>query len=384
MKSRWQTILAIDSDPHACATYALNMPGVEVLCEPVVARRLPRADVVIGGPPCQPFSVAGKRAAGADARDAVPKFLAAIRRVRPRMFLMEQVPGFLTAEFDRYAQRIVVAMERSGYTVAWRVLDACHYGVPQRRCRAWFWGVRRSLGLEHRWPRPTHAWPLPEGDCMFGADLPGAVTVGEALELTGDIRRARGASVDRRDHPADEPCPTIGDGSGGSGSVLRVVGGGVNPRFAGDIRTERDITDEPSTTLMGDGNNALPCLARTANSPSPTITGGSHDRGGPEPIPHREREGFVRRLTPDECARLQSVPDDWRWPDGLAKTHKYRIVGNGWACGMAKHLSRALAEADPDSHTVIDLFCGGGLGSVGWHGRAWEYERDRPLLEASA
>lgn len=82
---------------------------------------------------------------------------------------------------------------------------------------------------------------------------------------------------------------------------------------------------------------------------------------------------LVRRLTPAECARLQSCPDDMAWPAGIPKTAQYRIIGNGWNCAIASALSRALAEADPESRTVIDLFCGGGLGALGWHGRAWHY-----------
>jgi hypothetical protein len=85
----------------------------------------------------------------------------------------------------------------------------------------------------------------------------------------------------------------------------------------------------------------------------------------------------VRRLSPRECARLQSVPDSFIWPEKLTKTAMYRIVAHGWACGIAKALSAALAAADPLSRTCVDLFCGGGLGACGWHGRAWTYQSAR-------
>ena len=64
------------------------------------------------------------------------------------------------------------------------------------------------------------------------------------------------------------------------------------------------------------------------------------------------------------------------WPAGISKTAMYRVIGNGWACGIAAALSRALATADPESKTTVDLFCGGGLGALGWNGRYWTLNSD--------
>lgn len=351
--TRWRTITAFDADAKAVEVYRANMPGVEVRWEPVRASTLPRADVLLGGPPCQPFSVAGKRGGSKDARDCVPDFIDAIGVVRPRMFLMEQVPGFTTVEDGRYMQRCVAAMEAHGYSVEMRLLDAVHYGVPQFRLRAWFWGVRNGLGIVRRWPRPTHAWPWPEQQCMFGGDLLPAVVVGEALELDGWTDRrgrycSRGGRLPgcgdttleyhwsdamRQKHPPASPvspAPTV---------QAKWFKGGAEGLVEIDTKQKRTRRSVDAPALAGDSRHTL----------------------------------NVRRLTPDECARLQSVPDDWVWPESVAKTHRYRIIGNGWACLMAKRLGDAFGESDPESETVIDLFCGGGLGAVGWHGRAWEY-----------
>ena len=351
--TRWRTITAFDADAKAVEVYRANMPGVEVRWEPVRASTLPRADVLLGGPPCQPFSVAGKRGGSKDARDCVPDFIDAIGVVRPRMFLMEQVPGFTTVEDGRYMQRCVAAMEAHGYSVEMRLLDAVHYGVPQFRLRAWFWGVRNGLGIVRRWPRPTHAWPWPEQQCMFGGDLLPAVVVGEALELDGWTDRrgrycSRGGRLPgcgdttleyhwsdamRQKHPPASPvspAPTV---------QAKWFKGGAEGWVEIDTKQKRTRRSVDAPALAGDSRHTL----------------------------------NVRRLTPDECARLQSVPDDWVWPESVAKTHRYRIIGNGWACLMAKRLGDAFGESDPESETVIDLFCGGGLGAVGWHGRAWEY-----------
>lgn len=435
--TRWRTITAFDADAKAVEVYRANMPGVEVRWEPVRASTLPRADVLLGGPPCQPFSVAGQRGGSEDARDCVPDFIDAIGVVRPRMFLMEQVPGFTTFEDGRYMQRCVAAMEAHGYSVDMRLLDAVHYGVPQFRLRAWFWGVRDGLGIVRRWPRPTHAWPWPEQQCMFGGDLLPAVVVGEALELDGwtdrrgrvrycsrggtlqGIAQSKGGgaghyAIQSHADPArgvDEPAQTLrSGGSGHDGCCVRVIGAGRN-----DVkpRESRDITNEPCTSITSgfSGTHAgsqhptiheyhwsdAMLAKHSPASPAPTVQA-KWFKGGAEGLveidtkQQRTRRSVdapapalagdsrhtlnVRRLTPDECARLQSVPDDWVWPESVAKTHRYRVVGNGWACLLAKRLGEAFAESDPESETVVDLFCGGGLGAVGWHGRAWQYAAD--------
>lgn len=367
--TRWRTITAFDADAKAVEVYRANMPGVEVRWEPVRASTLPRADVLLGGPPCQPFSVAGQRGGSEDARDCVPDFIDAIGVVRPRMFLMEQVPGFTTFEDGRYMQRCVAAMEAHGYSVDMRLLDAVHYGVPQFRLRAWFWGVRDGLGIVRRWPWPTHAWPVPESECMFGGDLLPAVTVGHALGLDGVYDAIQSHADPARG--VDEPSQTLRSGGNGhDGCCVR-----VHEYRWSDARLRKHPPASPASPaptvqakwLKGGAEGLIEIdtkqkgTRRSVDAPAPTLAGDSRHTLN------------VRRLTPDECARLQSVPDDWVWPKSVAKTHRYRIIGNGWACLMAKRLGEAFAESDPESETVIDLFCGGGLGAVGWHGRAWEY-----------
>lgn len=515
--SHWRTLLAIDFDKHAVECYRANFPGVQVEHASVAdwIDRLPEADVILGGPPCQPFSNAGKGDGESDKRDCIPDFLAAVRRVRPRMFLMENVPGLLGARHARYIGGVVTEMESMGYAVDVRELDAVNFGVPQFRTRVWFWGIRSDVhaaGARHRWPVQTHTWPAPVAGGLFGEGhhLEPGVTVREALGLNfgeptsarteyvaSSPKNIRGPSdlVKRQPHahedepmctlgahtmplvtgdrvlmntkqhrslqgidepsgtlqhddrrelllqshadPAqsiDTPSPTLRSGGAGhDGCCLRVIGGGSNPHFIGEARTDRDITDEPSTTIpCGDRfGNVLPVLAydhgvAELDKPSPALkAGGNFDDGGKQgggcppqlqiekyrwsdamlrkhppaapaapaatvqakwfkggaegllAVTEWKHKGdlWVRRLAPLECARLQSMPDDFIWPASIKKTHAYRIIGNGWASLMAKRMSESLAAADPKSVTVIDLFCGGGLGAVGWHGRAWELQK---------
>lgn len=394
----WQTLLAIDFDKWAAETYRANFPGVRVECGPVCdfIDALPAADVVLGGPPCQPHSHAGKRQASKDARDCGPDFVAAVAKVKPRMFLMENVDGLLTSEGGAYFMRLHQALEGAGYVVQHRVQDAVDFGVPQFRVRLWVWGIRHDLyvdGIRHQWPCPTHAWPPPNGQmCMFGAVLLPGVTVGEALGIGGTIQshadpaqtvhrpsptlRSGGAGHDgccirhKYDHGTCVPeRPAVTLKAGGNYDASGKQGGGCPPVLA---------LMRPAPTLVGGSQrshtNGLSVINdriwRESFADAPAHTLGAQSR---EPIQNWKAKGYRRRLTPDECLRLQAGPDSFAWPDKISKTNRYRVIGNGWACGHAAHFSRALAAADPDSRTVIDLFCGGGLGASGWHQKYWTY-----------
>jgi site-specific DNA-cytosine methylase len=441
--TRWHTLLAIDFDKHAAAVYRANGFADDVVCGPVGDHidALPDCDVLLGGPPCQSFSVAGAGLGESDGRNGWPDACRAVELKRPRQFLFENVAGMLTAKHIKYFGRVLARLEAAGYRVQWRVLDAVNFGVPQFRERVWIWGIRNDIDARHEWPRATHTWPPPPDDCMFGGNLLPGVTVGEALGITGDyaVRTPRSKGIVRRDHPSTEPSPTVMQPTGGKSGLLMVGAAYICRDNNKSGNQWRDIT-EPAPTLNTNGldgiteyrwsdamlakhppaspaSPASPAMTVQAkwfkggaeglviygagsnlkdrrqvrklnNEPSPTLGAGNigssdnslfvSERDQGDRIDIRSGVGikglFVRRLTPLECARLQSVPDDFIWPEKLTKTAMYRIVGNGWSCGIAKALSAALAAADPLSRTCVDLFCGGGLGACGWHGRAWTYE----------
>lgn len=384
----WRTILAIDHDAKACEVYRANIDAERVECGNVAdfIDGMPYADVILGGPPCQPYSSAGKQQGDEDARDCVPDFCAAVERVRPRMFLMEEVDAFAEqAKFQPVLQRTVKRLRESGYDVDLRVLDAVNFGVPQFRRRAWLWGIRKDLGeviARRKWPTPTHVWPHPDGPCMFGGSLLPAVTVGQALGL--DAWRSEGNASSPRYgevRSAQMPCCTLVGGS----SSANTYGGIIGYRWS-DAMREKHPPASPAPTVQakwykGGAEGLLSVDGRTWESRHPTPTPaepmvtlrGRSPRDNGRCTESVINDGLkVRRLTPDECARLQSMPDDFIWPDSVKKTHRYRVIGNGWASLMANRMSEAFSAADPESRTVIDLFCGGGCGAVGWHGRAWE------------
>jgi len=106
----------------------------------------PKADIVIGGPPCQPFSVGGKQLGLKDSRDGFPIFIAAIEKIQPEIFLFENVRGLLYKN-KWYLQEIVNYLKELGYTIFYRLLNAKYYGVPQNRERVIVIGSRKGLNL---------------------------------------------------------------------------------------------------------------------------------------------------------------------------------------------------------------------------------------------
>ena len=131
------------------------------------------ADVVHGGPPCQPFSIAGKRNGGADERDMWPAFISAVLKIEPAAFVAENVPGLLDPRFRRYVnERILKPLEAKYHVFKFR-LHAPDFGVPQARRRVILVGfASKSAARDFRLPAPTHSYRddlLSVGDRTLGA-----------------------------------------------------------------------------------------------------------------------------------------------------------------------------------------------------------------------
>lgn len=117
-----------------CRTYSSNLGG-ECICEKLTPDTdFPKVDIVIGGPPCQPFSVRGKQKGKEDERNGFPIFLSAVKRLKPMIFMFENVRGLLYKN-KPYFDYVVSELRKLGYTVAYMLLNAVDYEVPQSRER---------------------------------------------------------------------------------------------------------------------------------------------------------------------------------------------------------------------------------------------------------
>lgn len=130
----WSVFKAYESNPNAALVYNINLNGhcVREILTP--SSLFPACDLVLAGPPCQPFSVAGKQLAEFDQRDGVPIFLQAMRTSKPKIGVMENVAN-LKKGHPEYVEKIVQELQSMGYNVSQQILNAADYGVPQNRKR---------------------------------------------------------------------------------------------------------------------------------------------------------------------------------------------------------------------------------------------------------
>jgi len=143
--------IGYEMDVAACETYNQNLIGSCHNVKLTEGFNYPHADIVIGGPPCQPFSKFGfgNQKGSKDDRDGFPIFIDAIRRVQPKIFLFENVRGLLYSE--GYFDIILTELYRLGYVVEYQLLNAANYDVPQMRERLFVVGHRS----EYRFPKPS-------------------------------------------------------------------------------------------------------------------------------------------------------------------------------------------------------------------------------------
>ena len=149
-----------EQDADACETYRRNLKGVCRQITLTPETDLPPAEVIIGGPPCQPFSVGGHQMGLQDSRDGFPIFISAVKRVQPEIWVFENVRGVLYSN-RWYFEQILEALKSLNYVIEVRLLNAVDYGVPQNR--------ERVIVIGHR------------GDFAFPREEAERITAGEAL-----------------------------------------------------------------------------------------------------------------------------------------------------------------------------------------------------------
>ena len=161
---------AVEWCPDASTTYRFHHPEARVVQGDISTLDFRpergRFVVVAGGPPCQPFSVGGKRLAAGDPRNGIPQFLRALAELQPRAFIMENVAGLTASTKWPYFQSILAQLEQLGYQISWRVMEAADCGVPQTRRRLFVVGAREDRFVfprrrTVRAPVTRTSWPAP-------------------------------------------------------------------------------------------------------------------------------------------------------------------------------------------------------------------------------
>jgi DNA-cytosine methyltransferase len=138
-------------EPYACKVYHKHFSGSKCLGDITkIEWQEGQADLITGGFPCQPHSVAGKRKGAEDSRDLWGECVRAVRVVRPRFALFENVPGLFISNGGRFFNRVVSDLASIGYDAEWQVLSAEAVGAPHLRKRVWIVAYPKSIGLTRR------------------------------------------------------------------------------------------------------------------------------------------------------------------------------------------------------------------------------------------
>lgn len=140
-----------EMNPDAVATYNANLKGTCFVEKITLDFEYPEAQIVIGGPPCQPFSVGGNQNGIHDSRNGFPFFIDAIKKIRPKVFMFENVRGLLYSN-KWYLELIIQELESLGYKTNCRLLNAVNYGVPQNRERLFLVGHNSNF----QFPEPEN------------------------------------------------------------------------------------------------------------------------------------------------------------------------------------------------------------------------------------
>jgi len=247
-------------------------------------------DVVHGGPPCQPFSVAGKQAGAEDPRNMWPDFVRCVLQTRPRAFVAENVPGILDRKFNEFVKENISAPLEKYYRIFKFRLAAHDFGVPQSRRRVFFVGFRLKRDAE-RWvpPEPTHG----EAATLFGAVLP--------------YNFAR-QSIGLPDIGFDQLAPTLRSG------------------FTGPRNTTGILNSKASLTVWNR-------LRVWPNGVQPTH---SMARAYPPENGHF-------RLSVADCTLLQGFPADWKFSGAVYQA--LGQIGNSVCPPVAYAVARQVARA---------------------------------------
>ena len=319
----FKPVLAIDNWQDALDTYKHNNPNGKTLCADLSNINIDKVakdygikgvDLIIGGPPCQGFSVAGKRIVD-DIRNKLYKsFVSFVEYFSPKAFVMENVPNILSIGDGMVRESILADFSALGYNVQYKVLTASDYGVPQNRRRAIFVGIK-------------------SGDFSFPApSVENKVTAGQAL--------------------SDLPENSVDDGKAYPVSEQSDYQKWARAKSGGVYNHETTVHSEKTQhiiSLVPDGGNYkdLPEEFRNTrkvhiawtrlNSQKPSITIDTGHR-------HHFHYCYNRIPTVRECARIQSFPDDYIFLK--TRTSQYKQVGNAvpplMAAAIAEEVKKSL------------------------------------------
>ncbi len=308
---------ANDIDKSLDETYELNhkLKLDNRSIEDLKGKGLPESDGIIGGPPCQSWSLAGKMLGAKDRRGMLFfEYVRVIEEKQPKFFVAENVPGIVSSAHIAEFKKLLSLFEEAGYIVSYKVLDARDYGVPQERKRVIIVGYRKDLRMKFQFPQPTYS--KQGGKAIDGRQMQKYITLKEAL---GDLPEAVPA-VEKNRHVEEGLLFPNQEYMTGSFSTIYMS------------RNRLKKWNDCSYTIQAGGRHAP---LHPSSSQMCKVSADKWIFAGESPK--------YRRLSVREAARIQTFPDNFifiykRLADG------YKMVGNAVPVKLAYAVAKKIAE----------------------------------------
>lgn len=278
----------VEIESIACDTLLLNRPDWNVINKDLKdfsAKKYKEVDLLAGGVPCPPFSIAGKQLGHLDERDLFPEALRLIKECNPKAVMLENVRGLLDIKFKEYRRQILSSLYKMGYQCDWRLVNASDYGVSQLRPRAILVALKKEYFDYFEWPKKSEIPPPTVGELLY-----------EEMGSKG------WENVEAWKVKANAIAPTLVGGSKKHG------GADLGPTRA-----------KQSWALLGVDGKGL--------ADSPPVNGSK----------------AMPRLTLQMTALIQGFPKEWQFAG--KKTPAYRQVGNAFPPPVAKAIGLSIKKA---------------------------------------
>lgn len=357
-QSGFEHAAVIEWNLDACATLRRNRPNWDVVQADVRTIQYSQwgtdLDLVAGGPPCQPFSIGGSHKAWDDDRDMFPEAIRAVREIRPKAFVFENVRGLAREKFTTYREYIqlqltypslvrksneewdahLVRLEKyhtgtggrnpEYKVIPPRVLNAADYGVPQKRERIFFVGFRADINANFSFPTPTHS----SEELMYQKWVSRSYWEARGIQPTQvkPSEKMLERIIRNREQCIHlKPWVTLRD----------CISNLPDPRLQTTVEVENHIFQSGARPYPGHSGSVL-------DEPSKTLKAGAHGvPGGENMIAYPD--GTYRYLTVRESAKVQTFPDDivfeGSWSEAM------RQLGNAVPVMLAQHVTSQIATA---------------------------------------
>ena len=284
----FEHLALVEIETVACETLLLNRPEWNVINKDVKefsSKAFKDVDLLAGGVPCPPFSIAGKHLGQLDDRDLFPEALRLVKECNPKAVMLENVRGLLDIKFKEYRRHILNELYKMDYRCDWRLVNACDYGVSQLRPRAILVALKKEYFEFFDWPVKNRVTPLTVGELLYD-----------------EMASSGWENADNWKLKANNIAPTLVGGSKKHGGA--------------DLGPTRS---KQSWAILGVDGKGL--------ADAPPINGLKE----------------MPRLTLKMTALIQGFPIDWKFAG--KKTAAYRQVGNAFPAPVAKAIGLSIKKA---------------------------------------